>query len=327
MTPPGDRYLVTGSSGCLGAWIVRDLLDQDCDVVAFDLSPDTRRLRLLATDDELARVDFVTGDVTSLDAVREAVERRAITHIIHCAALQVPFVRARPMLGAQVNVMGTVAIFEAAKANRSQVQGLAYASAAGVFGPPEMYPDGVVRDDSPQNSQTLYGVFKQANEGTARIYFAEYELSSVGLRPWIIYGPGRDQGMTSGTTIAMLAAAAGVPYRIGYGGESLFQFAPDVAKAFIAAARAGLVGAHAFNLGGETAHVARVVEIIEAVSPASRGQITFDPTPLSVVARADSSRFAQLVDSRPFTPVADGVARSIEMFRDLLDRGLVVPPG
>lgn len=326
MTSTSDRYLVTGSSGCLGAWVVRQLLDERCEVVAFDLNADTRRLRLLANENELAKVAFIQGDVSDLAGVTKLVADKGITHIIHCAALQVPFVRAHPALGAQVNVTGTVVIFEAALANRSEIQGLAYASSAGVFGPPDMYPEGIVRDDSHQHPTTLYGVFKQANEATARIYFAENQLSSVGLRPWIIYGPGRDQGTTSGTTIAMLAAAAGVPYRIGYGGESLFQFAPDVARAFIAAARAGLVGAPAFNIGGETAQVSTIVDQLDQLSPGSRDLITFDPAPIVVVARADSSEFERLVDDRPFTPLAEGVARSFAMFRDLLSRGLLTPP-
>ncbi|HEY6570644.1 MAG TPA: NAD(P)-dependent oxidoreductase [Candidatus Limnocylindrales bacterium] len=321
-----ERFLVTGSAGCLGAWVVRALLDEDVPVVALDLDDDPRRMRLLATEEELGKVDRVKGDVTDLALIDDLVVGRRITHIVHCAALQVPFVRARPALGSHVNVTGTIAIMEAAAAHPEQVRGVAYASAGGVFGLPAQYPDGLVRDDSPQAPATLYGVFKQANEGTARIYFNERGLSSVGLRPWVVYGPGRDQGMTSGTTVAMLAAAAGVPYRIPYGGEALFQFAPDVARAFVAAARADLTGANAYNLGGETAPVARVVDVIEEALPRSRGLITHDDVPLPAVARVDASGFGRFVDPAPFTGLPEGVGRSIELFTDLLRRGLVRAP-
>jgi nucleoside-diphosphate-sugar epimerase len=84
---------------------------------------------------------------------------------------------------------------------------------------------------------TLYGVYKRANEGTADVYAAERGLPSVGLRPHTVYGPGRDQGLTSAPTVAMLAAAAGSPYRLPFGGAYQLQYAPDVAAAFVAAAR------------------------------------------------------------------------------------------
>jgi UDP-glucuronate 4-epimerase len=326
MTDPSERYLVTGSMGCLGSWTVRRLIDLDLNVVAFDLSADTRRLELLASAAELERVTFVRGDITDLSTVAEVVERHHITRIIHCAALQIPFVRANPSLGARVNVVGTVNVFEAAAANPGQVLGLAYASAAGVFGPPDLYPGSTVVDDSAQMPSTLYGVFKQADEQIARIYWSERGLSSVGLRPWIIYGPGRDQGMTSDVTVAMLAAAARVPYRIGFGGESLFQFAPDVAAAFVAAAQAGLQGAETFNLGGETASIERIVDLLAEIEPTSREQITFDPTPLPVVSRVNADRFERMVAAPPFVSLAAGTERSVATFRELLGRNLVKPP-
>ena len=321
-----ERFLVTGSMGCLGSWVIRKLLDEGSEVVAFDLSADTRRLKLLASDDELARVTFVRGDITDPNAVKVLVTDHRISHIIHCAALQIPFVRANPPVGAQVNVTGTVNIFEAAVANAQQVRGLVYASAAGVFGPPDLYPGGVVNDDSPRAPTTLYGVFKQANEDSARIYWIESKLPSIGLRPWIIYGPGRDQGMTSTVTVAMLAAAAVRPYRMAFGGESLFQFAPDVAAAFVAAARSRMDGARAFNIGGDTASIATIVERLAQVEPKSRGLITFDPAPMQVVARADTVGFDKAVGPLRFTPIDEGVERTVSMFRNLLDRGLVKPP-
>src|SRR5581483_492658 len=112
--------------------------------------------------------------------------------------------------GANVNVTGTVNIFEAVKRNRDHVRGLTYASSAAVFGPPTLYPDGVVSDDSlPSPSATIYGVYKQANEWTARVYAETQGIGSIGLRPFVVYGPGRDQGRTSSPTVAVVAAAAG----------------------------------------------------------------------------------------------------------------------
>ena len=93
-----------------------------------------------------------------------------------------------------------------------------------------------------------YGVYKQANEGNARIYWLDTGLSSVGVRPMTVYGVGRDQGMTSGPTKAIVAAVLGVPYRVSFSGPTMYQYAADVARTLIAASRTAVEGAHVFNL-------------------------------------------------------------------------------
>ncbi|MHB8589713.1 MAG: NAD-dependent epimerase/dehydratase family protein [Candidatus Dormibacteraceae bacterium] len=233
----GDRFLVTGALGCLGAWVIRSLLDESAIPIGLDLSTDLSRLRLICTDDELERVTIIQGDITEPGVVSRSVVDHGVNYVIHCAALQVPFVRADPYRGARVNVLGTVNVFEAVKEHRDQVQGLAYASSAAVFGPAELYQDDLV-DNSPQQPEgSLYGVFKRTNELMARVYAAQDGVIATGLRPFVVYGPGRDQGMTSGPTVAMLAAVAGVPYHVSFGGPMYFNFAADAAAAFIAAAR------------------------------------------------------------------------------------------
>ena len=85
--------------------------------------------------------------------------------------------------------------------------------------------------------RTSYGVYKLANEGTARVYWAEHGLSSIGLRPYTVYGPARDQGLTSTPTKAIVAAVLGRPYTITFGGRTVFQYAEDVAETLLVASR------------------------------------------------------------------------------------------
>src|SRR3954467_8508090 len=135
--------------GCLGAWTIANLLRAGEQVVGFDLSTDVYRLRLLMGDEDVARVPIVQGDITDFDQVERAVLEHGATHVIHLAALQVPFCRANPVLGAQVNVVGTVNVFEAARRHPDVVRGIAYASSSAVIGPEEMYEAGApVRDDA-----------------------------------------------------------------------------------------------------------------------------------------------------------------------------------
>jgi UDP-glucuronate 4-epimerase len=127
------RFLITGAMGCIGAWIVRNLVSEGVPVVSFDLASDGHRLKLIMTPDELARVTFVDGDITDLPALEHALDTHAITHVIHLAALQMPFVKADPQLGAQINVVGTVNVFEAVARYREQINRIVYASSVAVY--------------------------------------------------------------------------------------------------------------------------------------------------------------------------------------------------
>jgi UDP-glucuronate 4-epimerase len=303
-----ERFLVTGAYGCIGAWVVHELVRDGREVVTFDLSSEPRRLRLLLGD-EADAVRHVVGDITDGASFEHALQEHAITNVIHLAALQVPFVRADPPLGARVNVLGTVNVFEAAK--RHEQAPIVYASSiaafdrdGGLVGPPA----------------TLYGVFKRANEHTARVYLEENGIASVGLRPHTVYGVGRDQGVTSAPTTAMLAAAAGHAYTIPYGGACQMQLARDVARAFIAASDAGAEGAEVHNLPGARIAIADIVAAIGADS------IGFDDAPLPFPEEADATSFRTLVPDFADTPLDEGVELTMKRFRELLASGLVTAP-
>src|SRR5216684_1341405 len=63
-----ERFLVTGALGCIGAWVVRNLVQAGAPVAVFDLASDPHRLRLMMSPEEVARVRFITGDITDLAA-------------------------------------------------------------------------------------------------------------------------------------------------------------------------------------------------------------------------------------------------------------------
>lgn len=317
-----ERFLVTGALGCIGAWVVRNLVREGADPVVFDLASDPRRLKLIMTPDELARVAFVGGDVTDLAALEQALDAHAITHVIHLAALQVPFCKADPPLGARVNVVGTVNIFEAVARRRERIGRVVYASSAAVYDAADAGPAGApIPHGAVGRPTTLYGVYKQANEGTARVYWQDAGVSSIGLRPYIVYGPGRDQGLTSSPTKAMFAAAVGRPFHIPFGGRGAYQYADDAARAFIACARAPFAGSEIFNLGGSVAHMHEIVDAITAAAPAARDTITFADATLPFPESYDAAPLSELIGDLPYTPLADAVAATVASFGELARSG------
>ena len=169
---------------------------------------------------------------------------------------------------------------------------------------------------------THYGVYKQANEGTARLYWQNDGVSSIGLRPYIVYGVGRDQGLTSGASKAMLAAAAGRTFHIPHGGRADYQYADDVAQTFIACTRSPQTGASVHNLSSNRYHVRDVVAAIEAAVPAAAGQITYDAdTILPFPDSLDDASLSTILDEVPATPLLTAVARTVERFKALVEAG------
>jgi len=320
---PDERFLVTGGTGCIGAWVVRGLLREGVPVTVVSSRGSDARLRLVLTDEELASVHVVGADICDLEAL-EAIARRArVTRIVHLAALQLPFCAADPIAGARVNVQGTAVMFELAR--RLEAGRLVYASSAAVFGPKTSYADAVVGMDAELHPTSHYGVFKMANEQAARIYWDSWALPSTGLRPHSAYGPGRDQGVTSKPTVAMIAAAAGRPFHIDFGGGCQFQFVEDVAAWFIAAARSERPGAEVFSIGGPRIGVDEIVEVIGEVAPASRGTITFGNRILPFPEAFDGAPLEAALGAQPVTPLEEGVRRTIETYRRAMARGLVDP--
>jgi nucleoside-diphosphate-sugar epimerase len=308
------RYLVTGVLGAIGAWTAKTLLARGHEVVGLDLGGSRHRLDVALGPDGADGVMLLEGDITDLEELERVLGAHGITHVVHLAALQVPFVRESPARGALVNVAGTVNVFEAVR-RAGLATPVAYASSIAVFGP--------TGEGAPQ---TLYGVYKRANEETAVRFFEDYGVSSVGLRPHTVYGPGRDQGLTSAPTLAMLAAAAGAPYEIPFGGRLQFQYLPDIAEAFVRASELDYRGGSVHTVDGPSASVEEVVELVEAASGVEAGTITWTGDPLPFPGEVDGGSFVELLGGSVNRPLADGVADAVERFRDLLQRGLVAPP-
>lgn len=313
------RFLVTGALGAIGVWALRSLLDRGHEVVAMDLGGDGHRLPIALDPEQIEAVVRIDGDVTDLETVERALDEHEITGVIHLAALQVPFVRADPVLGARVNVVGTTNVLEAVRRRRDRVRSLVYASSIAVFGAAGTLAAG----DTPG---TLYGVTKRANESTALRYWEDYGVPSIGLRPHSVYGPGRDQGVTSAPTVAMVAAVAGVPFHIPFGGSAQLQYAPDVGTAFARAAELPGHGASVHNLDGPEVPIAEVVRRIEAALPRAKGLITAASEPLPFPGAVDASGFLALMGGPTMRPLDDGLADALERFAALLADGLVTPP-
>lgn len=314
-----QRFLVTGASGCIGAWTVRNLIQEGYPVATFDRSTDQHRIGLLLSEEEIQSIHSYFGDVVNFKEVMAVFDDFQPTHVIHLAALQLPFCKADPIQGALVNVVGTVNIFEAIK--RAGTQKLVYASSTAVYGKAEEYPDAPLAHTAMLNPHSHYGVYKVANEGSARIYWQDDGITSIGLRPYTVYGAGREQGMTSTPTKAMLAAAVQRDYEISYGGRCAFQYGDDTGKIFIKSALTDFEGQEVYNIGGTSISVPEVIQAIEKVVPDMRGKISYIDNPLPFPPDVENLELEKLLGPLPQTSLLDGVQETIEIYQKTIRDG------
>jgi nucleoside-diphosphate-sugar epimerase len=160
-------------------------------------------------------------------------------------------------------------------------------------------------------------VFKVCNESNARIYFQDFGLSSVGLRPWTIYGVGRDFGMTSEPTKAIKSLAMGRPYRISYGGLQDMQLVDDVAKIFIRCLERPYEGSRSYNIRGTIVAMYEFFTALVAIDPDAARLIQYGSRQLDIAYDLDDQSLEADFGPLPRTPLMDGVRRTYEHFVQL----------
>jgi nucleoside-diphosphate-sugar epimerase len=320
MTPPPVKYLVTGALGCIGAWVTHELVKEHQSVVALDVGSDDTRLRYLIPDGALELVERVQADITDLQALKTVIRKRDITNVIHLAALQFPFCAADPPLGAAVNVVGTVNIFEAVKGTRAALAPVVYSSSVAAYDAIDGADSDVVVAGSPGSH---YGVYKLANEANARVFARDDGISSIGLRPHVVYGVGRDQGKTSDPTRAMLAAVRGEEFEIGFAGRFQMQYAPDVARAFIAASGSDHAGAAVADIGGACHDIDTVVRTLCEIVPEAAGRVAVNGDVLPFPEDLPDQTLITLLGDLSRTSLHDGIEETVTRFRKLIEAGLI----
>jgi nucleoside-diphosphate-sugar epimerase len=314
-------FLVTGAQGFIGSWVTKNLLETGHEVVALDVHARPVRLSLLLQPGELKGIRFVRADINKPGQIKKLMEKFAVSHVIHLAGVQTPECRAKPVLGATTNVVGTVALFEAIKEYKEQVKCVVYASSGAVLGRDTDYDFHPIEDDAPRIPGTLYGVFKATNEECARIYWQDEGIRSAGLRPPVVYGVGRDRGLTAGTTLAIKAAMLGQSYEIGFGGQANVEYADDVAKSFIACALKSPEGAPVYNMRGEVLDVDHMIAVIEQIFPSSKGEITCTKQRNIMANDVTDAGLQALIG--PFHPLSyeEGARHTANLFQTLLREG------
>lgn len=294
-----QTVLVTGGSGFLGAWIIRRLLARGLQVRVFDLH-DRRGTVASIVGEAAGTLDWRVGDIRSAGDVASALA--GCDGVVHLAGVLTPDCSANPVRGAEINLIGTLNVFEAAHAQG--LRQVVYASSAGVYGPDD------ARHPRPE---THYGTFKLATEGSARACWHDRGLASTGFRPFVVYGPGRESGVSAGPSLACRAAARGEACTIGYTGASGLIYVDDVAQAFEAALLAPAHGAAVYNLVGQVHTIDAVMDEIRRQAPGA--QLNAEGPPLTIAPGITEDGLDAWLPQRQVTPLAQGIAHTLAHYR------------
>jgi UDP-glucose 4-epimerase len=240
-----DRLMVTGGMGFIGSHTVDALLQNNAEVwVLDDLS--SGYLRNLERWKQNPKLHFQRGSVISHRTV--AALTRKVEAIVHLAAVVSPVVSVRrPERTNEVNVSGTLNILRAGLKNG--VKRIVFASSSSLYGNPRTIP---IREDTPLNPITPYGVSKLAAEHYCRVYHKTYGLSTVSLRYFNVYGERQSSNPYSGV-ISIFANQIAKGHQItiyGDGNQTRdFVHITDVVRANLLALKAKRGIGEAFNIG------------------------------------------------------------------------------
>lgn len=303
MSGTNEPVLVTGASGFLGSWIMARLISEGRPVIATDLSDDRHRLDQLVPRNDQDRVQWRICNVADTEAVSALVAETGPSAIIHLAALQIPACRAAPPTGALINVVGHANVMEAAR--EANVRKVIYTSSV------------AAKPRGPANAPgNLYGVFKKTDEEISRLYAQDFDVTSLGVRPYIVYGVGRDDGETSAITKAIRAAALGEPYDMPFSTTSCLQYAGEMAEIFYRCVEADWEGAILSDLTTETESTDALIAAIRAQVPDARISRS-DVDRVSPTDGFDNAPLKAIIGDWPRTPLAEGVRDTITRYRAL----------
>ena len=291
--------IVTGAGGCIGSWVLAILHRSNIPCVGVDLSLDKKRVQLLL-DSDSSKITWDQCDITDFTSLKKLINNYNAKAIIHLAGLQVPFCSSNPSLGARVNVEGTINIFQIARENN--IKRTVYASSVAALGMP---PKGLWKE-------TLYGAYKLVNEHSAYVYWSDWQVPSIGIRPNIVYGLGRDQGISSKNTIALQAASLGLKYEIPYTGQYSWLYAGEAASAFITCVSEDMKGADVYNLNGSCQTIKYGLSLLDKIKPDNK--VTCSGSSLPFPSDLDDSPLRDKIGDYPSISIEEGVSSTIKAF-------------
>ena len=336
-----SKIFITGGTGCIGATTIHQLLTQyeseveSIIIVSRTGDPKLLKIWLGDTVDEFVssgKLQFVSVDIGDSEALEKSLQQHQPNRIMHLGALQSPDCDSTPEKGVQINVTGTMNLFNAVEKLETKVDRFVFASSAAVYGKRAIYPENIIAEDAALAPPNYYGVWKVAGEHLAALFHGRSGIPTVSLRLNTTFGPGRDRGKTSAPTVALKSIALGShagqtnAYRMPYQGRENYHYVEDVGAHFAGVCMMPFEGCEAFNIRGKTIPVSEFLQTAETVAkdlgmPQVDVGIEDGAAPNLFICDLDDQKVDAAFPGLPKTPIADGIRKSLVMFRQHAEAG------
>ncbi|KJS14531.1 MAG: UDP-glucose 4-epimerase [Peptococcaceae bacterium BRH_c4b] len=302
------KVMVTGGAGFIGSHLVDALVSRGDGVAVLD------DLSTGKFENVNSQVNFYQGNIRDAGFVLDVVERerpRVIFH--HAAQADVQTSVKDPASDAQINIIGTINLLEAAR--RNNVAKVVYASSAAVYGIPHYLP---VDESHPVSLLSGYGISKYTVEHYLTIYKTMYGLDFTVLRYANVYGPRQDAGGEGGVVAIFLDRVLRDESPVIYGdGEQTrdFVFVRDVVAANLAAA--GKAGGSVLNVStGRATSVNRLFNMIAELTSSGVTPSYCPSRPGDIKdSRLDNTLANNVLDWNPAYELKDGLKETIKKWK------------
>ncbi len=301
-------YLVTGGAGFIGSNLAEALVRAGERVRIFDDFSSGKRENLKSF---AADVEVMEGDLRDMDAVRRAVD--GVTGIYHQAALRsVPRSVDNPLATNDVNITGTLQLLMAAR--DAGVKRVVAASSSSVYGANEALPK---REDQELLPVSPYAASKLAGEHYCRIFTRLYNLETVSLRYFNVFGARQDPDSQYAAVVPLFIQAGldGVPLTVhGDGMQSRdFTYIDNVVQANLRAMEAPAAAGEAFNIACGSRYT--LMDIVHAIERELGHPLTCRHTPPRAGdvrhTLADIAKAERLLGFKPTIDFDEGMARTV----------------
>ena len=309
------EVIVTGGHGAIGKFVTEELLERGHAVTVFDLQNDEEFWSEL--DHEY---DWVEGDVTDGEAVFKAVKGHDA--VLHLAALKRSACEENPKAAQEVNVGGTLSVFDAGVEHNARI---VHASTKSVFGHVSgsyAYPMYEPLDESAPKHPTgdIYGLTKAATEAYRKNYQRKHDLDVASVRYASSYGPGKVAVPGKGTLISDLIERASTEPKHLSGGDELndYIYFGDIANGLANALEADTLTYPVYHIGtGQLNSLRDFADVLTDAHPDADITVEDGLNPQNrdhpMYAQLDISRARSDLGYEPEYTLRDGI-------RDYLDR-------
>ena len=300
------RAVVTGGAGFIGSNLVDALVGAGADVTVIDNLSTGREANVHQAIERGARLRVLDIlDPADVNAVFDTVQPEVVFHL--AAQIDVRKSLTRPAWDAEINVMGTINVLEAAR----RVDGtrvINTSTGGAIYGDADVIP---TPETAPARPEAAYGQSKLAAEGYCALYERLYGLSTATLRYGNVYGPRQDPLGEAGV-VAMFCGRLMLGARPTVYGDGLqtrdYVYVGDVVEANLAAAaRRDIAGS--INIG--TGRPSTVLDLVAAMGELAGADFTpvFEPPRLGELMHSclDVTRAREELGWQASTELLDGL--------------------